>query len=255
MQLLSRYLVSNKTDVVLDGSGNLTEYRKVYQRKLKIAKGIDNIITFEVKNHDQKPVSILNVYTPYVEVFTEDNVLLKRYVGTIKETTTPSFKGQFTINITDGDTLNIDAQFLSYTVYLTKASDNSNVLTYSDSQFGIEGTIEVIGEAFPGALDSKMTNTFINSTSSVLDGEPAINSNEALHTVAVYSTGFDGTVTIQGTLEDNTSTNWFDIDTITMSNPTTPVYKNFNGVFSNIRFALANSAGNNGTIDKILLRN
>ena len=131
MQLLSRYLVSNKTDVVLDGSGNLTEYRKVYQRKLKIAKGIDNIITFEVKNHDQKPVSILNVYTPYVEVFTEDNVLLKRYVGTIKETTTPSFKGQFTINITDGDTLNIDAQFLSYTVYLTKASDNSNVLTYS----------------------------------------------------------------------------------------------------------------------------
>ena len=100
MQLLSRYLVSNKTDVVLDGSGNLTEYRKVYQRKLKIAKGIDNIITFEVKNHDQKPVSILNVYTPYVEVFTEDNVLLKRYVGTIKETTTPSFKGQFTINIT-----------------------------------------------------------------------------------------------------------------------------------------------------------
>ena len=106
MQLLSRYLVSNKTDVVLDGSGNLTEYRKVYQRKLKIAKGIDNIITFEVKNHDQKPVSILNVYTPYVEVFTEDNVLLKRYVGTIKETTTPSFKGQFTINIADGDTLN-----------------------------------------------------------------------------------------------------------------------------------------------------
>ena len=67
MQLVSRYLVSNSTVVVLDGTGNLTEYRKVYQRNIKIAKGIDNVINFEIKNHDQKPVSILNTYTPYVE--------------------------------------------------------------------------------------------------------------------------------------------------------------------------------------------
>jgi len=111
MQLVSRYLVSNKSVVVIDDTGNLTEYRKVYQRNIKIAKGIDNVITFEIKNHEQKPVSILNTYTPYVEVFTEDNVLLKRYVGTIKETSTPNFKGHFTINVTDGDTLNLDAQY------------------------------------------------------------------------------------------------------------------------------------------------
>ena len=119
MQLVSRYLLSNHTVIVSDDTANLTEYRKVYQRNIKIAKGIDNVITFEIKNHDQKPVSILNKYTPYVEVFTEDNILLKKYVGTIKETTTPSFKGQFTINITDGDTINLDAQYLSYTVYLS----------------------------------------------------------------------------------------------------------------------------------------
>ena len=99
MQLVSRYLVSNKSVVVIDDTGNLTEYRKVYQRNIKIAKGIDNVITFEIKNHEQKPVSILNTYTPYVEVFTEDNVLLKRYVGTIKETSTPNFKGHFTITL------------------------------------------------------------------------------------------------------------------------------------------------------------
>ena len=68
MQLVSRYLVSNSTVVVLDGTGNLTEYRKVYQRNIKIANGIDNVINFEIKNHDQKPVSILNTYTPYVEL-------------------------------------------------------------------------------------------------------------------------------------------------------------------------------------------
>ena len=255
MQLVSRYLVSNKTVVVIDDTGNLTEYRKVYQRNIKIAKGIDNVITFEIKNHEQKPVSILNTYTPYVEVFTEDNVLLKRYVGTIKETSTPNFKGHFTINVTDGDTLNLDAQYLSYTVYLMKTADMSNVLTYADSQYGITGTIELIGEAFPGAIESKQVSTFVDNVSSVVNGEPNINSNEALHTVAVYSTGFDGTVTIQGTLEDNTSSNWFDIDTLTLTSPTQPSFKNFNGVFSNIRFTISNSAGNSGTIDKILVRN
>ena len=161
MQLVSRYLLSNNTVVVTDDTGNLTEYRKVYQRNIKIAKGIDNVITFEIKNHDQKPVSILNTYTPYVEVFTEDNVLLKKYVGTIKETTTPSFKGQFTINITDGDTINLDAQYLSYTVYLTNTSD-TNTLTYADSQYGIKGTIELTNEAFPGAISSKSITTCNN---------------------------------------------------------------------------------------------
>ena len=53
MQLVSRYLVSNKSVVVIDDTGNLTEYRKVYQRNIKIAKGIDNVITFEIKNHEQ----------------------------------------------------------------------------------------------------------------------------------------------------------------------------------------------------------
>ena len=93
MQLVSRYLATNHSVVVSDGFAEKTEYRKVYQRNIKIAKGIDNVITFEIKNSDHKPLSILNTYTPYVEVFTEDDVLLKRYTGTIKETSTPSYKG------------------------------------------------------------------------------------------------------------------------------------------------------------------
>ena len=82
-----------------------------------------------------------------------------------------------------------------------------------------------------------------------------INSNEALHTAAIYSTGFAGTVKVQGTLGDNTSTRWFDITTETLSNPTTPHYVNFNGVFSYLRFVKTNDSGNTGSIDKILIRN
>tara|TARA_Y100000022_G_scaffold91041_1_gene78538 strand:- start:6424 stop:7191 length:768 start_codon:yes stop_codon:yes gene_type:complete len=255
MQLVSRYLATNHSVVVSDGFTGKTEYRKVYQRNIKITKGIDNVITFEIKNSDHKPLSILNTYTPYVEVFTEDDVLLKRYIGTIKETSTPSYKGQFTINITDADTLNIDGQYLSYVVYLNKTADATNTLTYADDQFGPSGTIELTGSAFPGARDSKEVVTFLNDTSSVVDAEPHINSNVALHTAAIYSTGFAGTVKIQGTLGDNTSTSWFDITTATLSSPTTPHYVNFNGVFSFLRFVKTNDAGNSGSIDKILVRN
>src|SRR6056300_757191 len=118
MQLVTRYLATNQSVVVTDGFAGNVEYRKVYQKNIKVSKGIDNVITFEIKNSDHKPVSILNTYIPYVEVFTEDKVMLKRYTGTIKETSTPNYKGQFTINIADGDTLNVDGQYMSYVVYL-----------------------------------------------------------------------------------------------------------------------------------------
>ena len=120
MQLVSRYLATNHSVVVTDGFAGNVEYKKVYQRNIKVAKGIDNVITFEVKNSDHKPLSILNTYTPYVEVFTEDNVLLKRYTGTIKETSTPNYKGMFTINITDNDTLNFENELNAATGLITR---------------------------------------------------------------------------------------------------------------------------------------
>ena len=255
MQLASTYLVSNKTVVVVDGFVAGQEYRKVYQRNITVAKGIDNLITFELKNSDHKPLSILNTYTPYVEVYTEDNTLLKKYMGTIKETSTPNYKGVFTINITDNDTLNIDGQYMSYTVYLEKASDNSNVLTYADTQFGVRGIIELTDEAFPGPIASKATTTFMNNISSTFNGQPEINSNTALHTAVFYTTTYKGDVVVQGTLDDVAASTWFDIDTVTMSTPTTPTYVNFNGVFSHVRFKRVDDSTNTGSIDKILLRN
>ena len=60
---------------------------------------------------------------------------------------------------------------------------------------------------------------------------------------------------VQGTLGPNNTTSWFDISTETLASPTQPHYVNFNCVFSNIRFKVTNSAGNSGSVDKILIRN
>ena len=151
MQLTPRYLVNDKTNLVADlATGIITEYRQVYAKNLKIYRGIDNVLTFEIKNNDQKPVSILNVYTPKLVAYDENNTEVLNKTGTIIETSTPSKEGQFTVSVTANDVANLNDQFLTYTVYLIKDSDSSNVITYANSHFEMSGTIELHGEVFPG---------------------------------------------------------------------------------------------------------
>ena len=58
MQLIPRYLVNNRTTVVVNDSGFTTEYRPVYTRNLKVYRGIDNKLEFKILNADQKPISL-----------------------------------------------------------------------------------------------------------------------------------------------------------------------------------------------------
>lgn len=258
MQLTPRYLVKDKTTVVADlATGAITEYRPVYAKELKTYKGIDNVLTFEIKNNDQKPVSILNIYTPKFMAYDETNTLVIEKTGTILETSTPNYKGQFTVEITANDLLNIQDQFLSYSIYLVKDSDNTNVLTYSNAHFESCGTIIVDDCAFPGPKDSHSIEAFVEDddvfTSGYITAEAGLNGNEALHTAAIYSSEFNGDVTIQGSLENDTPSQWADITTTELTSPDEPVYVNFNGVFKFLRAKYTTT--NSGTIDKILVRN
>ena len=260
MQLSYRYLVNQKATLIADLANATTEYRPVYQRNLNVYRGIDNTLTFEIKNQDQKPVSILNVYTPKFMAFDSTGTLILEKTGTITETTTPSKVGQFTVNITANDLLNVDSQFLSYNVHLTDSNSN-NTITYSGASFDMTGTIQITSEAFPGPAATYSISTFTESDvdsgvfySESITAEPAKNGNEALHTAAVYSTGFTGDVLIQATLDNavSNSTYWGTVGTLSLSNPSTPKYINFNGVYNHLRVRYTKE---NGTIDKVLIRN
>lgn len=260
MQLTYRYLATNKSVLIADLTNNITEYRPVYTRNMTVYRGIDNTLTFEIKNPDQKPISILNTYTPKFVMFDENNNLIVERSGTIKETSTPSYKGQFTVNVTENDLLNIKEQFCSYNVYLV-ATSGDKTLTYANSHYGAKGVIKVEGEAFPGPADTYNIKTFTETgidtdiyVSETITAEPAKNGNEALHTAAVYSTDFTGDVHIQATLDNAVtgSTYWGNIGTLTLSEPSTPMYINFNGVYNHLRVQYEKK---NGTIDKVLVRN
>ena len=73
MQLIPRYLYNNKMVLVSNLAGANTEFKQVYTRNIKLHRGIDNTILFEIKNADQKPLSILNTYTPKFTMFDENN--------------------------------------------------------------------------------------------------------------------------------------------------------------------------------------
>jgi len=260
MQTL-RYLVSNRTDVLANEVGHVTEYRPVYSRNLQVYKGIDNVLEFKLINPDQKPLDV-DRYTPKFVAFDENrNMIIERDGVNLQEGDSTAYtkKGLFSVTITENDLLNVKDQYLSYNIYLVDF-DETKIQTYANEWFDSAGVIKVSGSAFPGPSSSYNVGNFLQDDSvwysEALDAQPGINGNEALHTVAVYTDSYVGDVVVQGTLENQVtgSTNWADISTVSFTgSEVEPKPVNFNGVFNHLRFkTTANPAD---TITKILVRN
>ena len=258
MQLTPRYLVKNKTNIIANEAGFITEYRSVYTRQIKIFKGIDNVLEFRVLNADQKPVNIQS-YTPVIMLFDENQNLVIQHDCTVLDIGTTETKGKCKVTISENDLLNLKQQYLSYSIHLN--SSTGNVLTYSDSYFENKGTIYLDGQSLPApksahsitSFSEEVTGTWV---SEYVEAQPALNGNEALHTALVYGADFAGDITIQGTLENQIDpgiTKWFDIETETMAADETHKMFNFNGVFSYVRVAVDADPANK--ISKVLIRN
>jgi hypothetical protein len=261
MQLLPRYLCNNTTTLLADVAGTITEYRPVYTKQLQLYKGIDNVLEFRLLNADQKPVDITS-YTPKLVAFDETNQMVLEKDCTILDDGSTVTRGKFKLTVTENELLNVKQQYLSYNVYLVE-TDGDKVLTYSQPNFGNDGVIYVNGTTFPGPLNSYSVTSFEQEApaietwySETVDAQPAINGNEALHTVAAYTSSYIGDIVVQATLDNQVTgtTQWADIATMQLGgSETTPTPINFNGVFSHVRFkATANPADK---ITKVLVRN
>ena len=261
MQLVPRYLVKNRINVIANVAGFAVEYRPVYQREIQVYRNIDNVLEFRLLNADQKPVNTTN-YTPKFVAFDESNNLIIERDGVVLDDGSSATKGLFTVTVTENDLVNVLQQFLKYNVYLVDNNEDK-LLTYTNEHFGNDGIIRVNSYAFPGAKKSKTMINFYRETagqepfiSDAIYAEPGVNGNEALHTAAVYTSGYTGTVTVQATLENQATEHnkWADIATLTFDGTETePTPVNFNGVFSYIRFRT--SVDPTDKITKVLVRN
>ena len=265
MQTVSRYLLNNV--VIVYSSGYHGRNSMVYDRRLKLYKGVSNPLTFTFKNEDQKAQDITAKTFEFnlIDSETKQSVVT-RNLSILDDGSTVSTKGTASVTITEGDLLTLDAKFYNYAIREV-AANNTRTVTFADSFYNAAGTIEVLDGAYPDFVDSTEINNFtsttgpLDKTSGAIDANPGINNNVALHTIAVYTKSFSGSLRIQGTMVSTPSdTDYFDITAtgesspITFSSSTAVTYYNFIGVYENVRFSWSNDSGNTGRIDKILYR-
>lgn len=263
MQTVSRYLLNNV--VIVYTSGYHGRNSTVYNRRIKLYKGVSNPLSFTFKNEDQKAQDITAKTYEFnlIDSETRQSVITKN-LTILDDGSTTATKGTAVITVTEGDLLTLDAKFYNYAIREV-AADNARTVTFADTAYNAAGTVEVLDGAYPDMIDSTAIDSFTSTlgpltyTSSAIDANPGINNNVALHTVAIYQKSFEGTLRIQGTMITsdvlNPQTDYFDIATIIFTSSTdTVTYYNFTGVYQNVRFSWGNTSGNTGRIDKILYR-
>ena len=290
MQFNPVYLYVNKLDVFTTPADTWSteRYRRVYNRNLKIFRGVDNRIDIQVRNSDQKTTNLTPPVDPidnqpYVNVLvfnlvnqdTKDLVLQKDFTAIDLST------GKVTITLTERELLDLDNGFYNYSI-IKELRNNldedstalgyeiiSKIPLYMDSQYGATGTIEITGDVYGGVADSVNVSTFNYTnpftqgaaepfpfyTSEIIDTAPNTSPAYPIHTFQFYTTNYTGTVEIQASLDTQGATpretKWATVATVDLL---TERYKNVTGKYNWFRIKHTPALNNTGTVDKILYR-
>lgn len=278
MQVLPVYLYQNNLVVTLDLDPTVQGVNRVmYQRDLNVQKGLKNSIRVQFKNSDQKRISIHSTDTFVFSMFDaiDQRMLVEKQLTVLDDGTTAT-RGLALLTLTESDT--IDLETTSYTYSIKKLeSDNSYSPAYSNTYYGINGTLNLLDDVNPVLQPSTEISNFLISYNAGTDlyeyksraiyAAPQYQGNTALHTAAIYMTGFRGTLYIMGTLNnDPNDMNYYaTLATRIYTGFTGIDYINFNGVYSYLNFMFVPAMGPGdldnkdnqsyrGTLDKILYR-
>ena len=274
MQFNPVYLYVNKLDVFTTPTDTWSteRYRRVYNRNLKIFRGVDNRIDIQVRNNDQKASNIVGSTLVFnlVGQDTKDLVLQKDFTAMDLAT------GKVTVIVTAQELLDLDIGFYNYSIIKEVRSDDGTDYTvtsrmplYMDSQYDTIGTLEITGDVYGGVSDSVNVNTFNYTnpfsqgasepfpfyTSEIIDARPNTSPAYPIHTFQFYTTNYTGTVEIQASLDAQGATpretKWATVATVDLL---TEQYKNVTGKYNWFRIKHIPATTNTGTVDKILYR-
>lgn len=203
MQKISSYLYPNRVQILADVASFNVEYTSVYQRTIKIFKGINNVVEFDIKNADQKRIDLTTLSNIKLNVMDAVGNELDNSPYDV----VPTFmKGIAVSTIPAYDLEQLDDQYLTYS--LSAVKNGQEILLYSDTRFSGAGTIELSGKAMPKVRKSRTYNTFTAEID--LKGQPIYHSSaipvkfyEAIPTeileIEIHASGFVGSVWIDAT--------------------------------------------------------
>jgi hypothetical protein len=275
MQFNPVYLYSNKLDVFTSSmdTWSTERYRKVYNRNLKIFRGVDNRIDIQVRNADQKASNIVGSTLVFnlVSRDTKDLVLQKDFTAMDLAT------GKVTVTLTETELIDLDNGFYNYSIIKEIRADVdstdykviSKMPMYMDAQYDTVGTLEITGDVYGDVEPSVLVDTFNYTNpftqgdetprffvSQIIDARPTLNTANSTHTFQFYTTNYQGTVTIEGSLDTQGATpresKWVTIgDPVNLA---TAKYRNVVGKYNWFRIKHIPTTANTGTVDKILYR-
>lgn len=250
MQKIQFYLVPNIVKVTTDRVGFSTEFRQVYQRKLKLYKGIDNAIQLDVRNSEQRRQDVVG-FTADVMFFDADHKKL------FQVTATPivSQPGQLSMTVPATVLANVSPQQLMMAARLVDSNDLERAL-YIDGQFELFGSVEILDgyneKLAPntGIEDLTIFNYEFDSkeyVSEIGTFGTAINDDiGTARTITVASTGnYQGDIVVEATRDKSTAfgTQWTNIG---VWNVGTDATKSFTGDWRFVRFRIARERGTRG---------
>lgn len=232
----SFYLYPNKVDVFTDflDPWVAERYRKVYNRNLKIYRGTDSRIDIQIKNCDQKPVSVDGLYLVFNLVVkeTQRSVIKKDFVS-IADGSTQLEKGRAYVTLTRDDMRDLEPGFYQYSVVIEERVYTgeqyrviSSKTTYIDSQFGAFATLEIYGDVEGEPQDSYEIREFLYvnpfavgdsepkyNISSIIDAGYRTSTPNSIHTLQFFhDPDYTGTIKIQGSLDESTDPKtWVDL--------------------------------------------
>ena len=272
MQKISSYLYRNRINVIADMACFPVEWRLVYQRTIKLYKGMENIVEFDVRNADQKRINISTFNIKCVLMDQDNREILTADVDT---TAASCSTGIGILVLDDNDLKHINPQYLKYTLYVLN-NDGSKTPIYADSQFGLGGTIDLLGGVLPEQPLPQIIDVFnyvnnddlLNPTNRTYHSEAVeVNPKNTIgetHTISLEfrANNLDAEVKVQVTNDVvvSTATDWRDLETFIITPSTDLVSKNYSEVddYSNnigwLRIEYTPTSTNTGKFDKVLVR-
>jgi len=273
MQLISCYLYQNKIDVYTNASAawKTERYRRVYNRNIKIYRGVDNRIDIQVRNSDEKAADTTGSTLVFNLVEREGQQLVAK-----KDcTTVAASTGKYYVTLTESEMINIERGFYQYSIYneiRTSNGDGTHLVSsrtplYIDAQYDTLATVEV-GTIGDGDISesTKVTAFTLHKSfgepfddyyiSSIIDARPEVSTPQSLHTFQVFTTGYTGELIIQGSISEGGNPHvWTNISTLSLTSQTA-VNHNITGKYNwfRVKHTPDPDVANNGTIDKILYR-
>jgi hypothetical protein len=250
MQKIQFYLVPNRITVTTDMAGFNTEYRQVYQRTIKLHKGIDNTIELEVKNSDQRRQDVVG-WDVVIKFFDAERL----NVFTATGTAISSKPGLMSVTIGKDTLAPIDTQYLTAAAYLINDEDEEKIL-YSDSQFDVLARVEILDayneKSASGSIIEELTvfNYEYDSKEYISEiGRFGTRMNDdvgAVRTITVSKTGIhQGNIVAEATNDKSTAvgTQWTNIGVWNVEDdPTTE----FSGDWRFVRFRIARERSTSG---------